>query len=346
MAKANKLTGIDEHANVVDGALLVLRARLDEMSGLREKALDWSDIEGVHDMRVASRRVRSAARDFAPYFRRRHLRPWRTEVKVVADALGQVRDQDVALAALEKLAQEAPPEVTQGIAGFINLHRQQLEKARAKLVPVISEEALADLRASASAALERAAQVRQSGGRGEAARQWPSFQHAGRDIILQRWHELEALSDSLYHPHATKALHDMRIAAKRVRYAVELFAQCCGESITAFAKEISEMQSSLGEMHDCDLWLEEFGEFLSRPPGKHLGEAATQNSGVNETAWRAAAVWLLHHFMQARTKHFRAALARWHKWETNDFGARLAERINAGTATSAVVAQKSATSGP
>lgn len=339
MAKANELTGLDEHVNIVDGALLVLRTRLDEMSGLREKALDWSDIEGVHDMRVASRRLRSAARDFAPYFRRRDLRPWRAEVKVVADALGQVRDQDVALVALENLARDAPPEVTQGLAGFINHHRQQLAEARAKLAPVISEEALANLRASVIAALERAAQVQQT-----AAQSWPSFQHAGRDIILQRWQELAALSDSLYHPHATKPLHDMRIAAKRVRYAVELFSQCCGESMTAFAKEISEMQSSLGEVHDCDLWLEEFGQFLSRRPGSQPEAAATQNSEVNEKAWRAAAVWLLRHFIQARTKHFRAALARWHKWETSEFGTRLAERLNAGPATGQATTPKSSTS--
>ena len=47
---------------------------------------------------------------------------------------------------------------------------------------------------------------------------------------------------------------EMRIAAKRLRYAIELFTVCWGARIAPFAEEIAEMQSFLGEVHDANGW--------------------------------------------------------------------------------------------
>ena len=81
---------------------MVLATRFQEMQGFHDAALDFSDPEGVHSMRVASRRLRSALRDFMPYIRRRDLTSLLKQTKSIAAALGEVRDQDVAIEALEK----------------------------------------------------------------------------------------------------------------------------------------------------------------------------------------------------------------------------------------------------
>src|SRR5260370_42178031 len=112
MAAQREFLGLDCEAEAVAGIHLVLRLRLDEMCEFRAAALDWSDIEGVHDMRVASRRLRSAMADFEPYLRRR-TNP-RKRVKQIARVLGAVRDEDVAIAALEDLKTQAE-EVSDGI---------------------------------------------------------------------------------------------------------------------------------------------------------------------------------------------------------------------------------------
>src|SRR3712207_5223848 len=97
MAKAREIEGLDCGGAAGDGVRLVLRTRLEEMCGWRAAALDWGDPEGVHDMRVASRRLRSALRDFSPYLRRRQFRRARGDLKNLAAALGLVRDEDVAI---------------------------------------------------------------------------------------------------------------------------------------------------------------------------------------------------------------------------------------------------------
>src|SRR6266536_2221294 len=102
MAKAKQIATIDFDGAADLGMRLALTSRLEEMSALKERVLDWSGPEGVHDMRVASRRLRSALRDFLPYLRKRRLASSINRIREIADALGQIRDQDVAIIALEK----------------------------------------------------------------------------------------------------------------------------------------------------------------------------------------------------------------------------------------------------
>ena len=87
----------------------VIWTRYEEMMSFAEVALAGRDIEGVHDMRVASRRLRAALELFEDVFPGKRLRPMLREVKRLADALGEVRDRDVLLARLGKEQQTRSP---------------------------------------------------------------------------------------------------------------------------------------------------------------------------------------------------------------------------------------------
>src|SRR6266496_2666532 len=105
MAKVKDIAGLDCSGPADNMVRLVLRAQLKAMCALRDKALDWKDPEGLHDMRVLSRRLRSAISDFKPYLRKASLP--RLKLRAIANGLGDVRDQDVALVALEELKSKA-----------------------------------------------------------------------------------------------------------------------------------------------------------------------------------------------------------------------------------------------
>lgn len=310
MAKAKEITGIDCAADALRWAEKVLRVRFGEIIELRGAALDFSDIEGVHAMRVATRRLRSALRDFLPLLKKRPLRKARKNLKKIADALGAVRDQDVAILALENLQSAAEIDQTnlqikEGIEILLAERRAAREKARANLIQVLDADNLTKLQTGFTAALDKA--VRKN----KPARVI-SFNEAGRDAVAASLRELLNLGASVYEPFNIEKLHEMRIAAKRLRYAVELFTACWGASIAPFAAEIAEMQSVLGEVHDCDIWLEDLGERMRR----------RQTSAANASE-RQAAVWLLSEFIKNRTKNYRAALKLWSNWETDDFMGRM-----------------------
>ncbi|HEX7996926.1 MAG TPA: CHAD domain-containing protein [Pyrinomonadaceae bacterium] len=329
MAKAKKIEGLNCEGSAAAEIKRVLQARLEEMCGFRAQALDWSDPEGVHDMRVASRRLRSTLRDFKPYLRARKLAAVADELKQVADALGAVRDEDVAIMALEELQREAPEALAAGVAELVNERRAELAKARAALRRAITEERLAELQAEFRDDVERAIEPRTRRRKKMGSAPELVFREAGREIIVARLAELRELSKSLYRPFSVEALHEMRIAAKRLRYAMELFAVCRGEALNGYAAEVAELQTSLGELHDSDVWLEGFGRMLlefQKQEERAASNAAAIAAGVQ--ARRAAAVWLMRHFAKARMKHYSNALVRWHEWETNDFFARLVESLD------------------
>jgi CHAD domain-containing protein len=142
-----------------------------------------------------------------------------------------------------------------------------------------------------------------------------SFRHIGRDIILARIQELRDASPNLYLPFHIEELHELRILAKRLRYAVELFSGCW-QQIDDDAKEIAWLQTSLGELHDCDVWLESLGKRM-----RHL---ARQNKTDETTRkLRAGGAWLIKHFAKERTEHYRNAVSRWEEWQAGSFLDRL-----------------------
>jgi CHAD domain-containing protein len=311
MAKAKEIIGLDCAASALEWAAEVLRVRFDEVVNLRDAALDFSDIEGVHSMRVATRRLRSALRDFMPLMDKRPSKRVRKELKQLADALGAVRDQDVAIVALEALQVEAETEpIKEGIGKLLEERRDSHEVARLDLTEALAAHHLNDLQERFTATIDKAVRRKKS-------KQTVSFNEAGGDIVADSLQDLLDLGASLYEPFKTEELHEMRIAAKRLRYAIELFVACWGAQIAPFADEVAEMQSFLGEVHDCDIWIESFGKRLGR--GK---ESIVTNGSDYQTV-----TWLLSEFVKKRTKEYRSALKLWSEWEADHFAERMRAMI-------------------
>jgi CHAD domain-containing protein len=74
-------------------------------------------------------------------------------------------------------------------------------------------------------------------------------------IVSVRFDELRSFVDAALAPEASEAQHDMRIAAKRLRYVLEVFEPCLGEEAETARRAAKRLQSILGDLHDCDLML-------------------------------------------------------------------------------------------
>jgi CHAD domain-containing protein len=104
MAKAREVEGLLPETPYALAAARTVRVRADELLQHAEGVLDTDDIARVHDMRVATRRLRAVLELYAPCFPSRELKPVLRDIKRVADALGERRDPDVQLAAVEHFA--------------------------------------------------------------------------------------------------------------------------------------------------------------------------------------------------------------------------------------------------
>ena len=97
MAKAREIPGLSTELAYGEVAARVLEVRAEELIEHADGVLDIGRIEGVHDMRVATRRLRAAIEVFWPCFPEGRAQAALAEVKALADALGERRDRDVAI---------------------------------------------------------------------------------------------------------------------------------------------------------------------------------------------------------------------------------------------------------
>ena len=314
MAKGKRIAGLDCGAAADKIVPLVLRTQLKLMCALREKAIDWKDPEGVHDMRVLSRRLRSSISDFKPYLRKATLP--QQKLVTIAKRLGAVRDEDVALAALEELKSQAPGLAAEGIEILAEERRRRRKDARAALKVALKASTVSEFRKEFLGSLRGMAVVFPKKSGTKRADDTVVFGCVGAAVIKDRLKELCDASRHIYLPFENKELHELRILAKQLRYAIELCASCWGEEMEATAREISFLQTSLGELHDCDVWIDSLGGRLRRAARKN------QNDEDN-VRLREGAGWLLKHFATERMEHYRDALTRWQQWEADGFLERL-----------------------
>jgi CHAD domain-containing protein len=308
MAKAKKIRGLKCNAPATPSIRVVLSTRLNEMIEWRKTALDWTDPEGVHAMRVASRRLRSTMRDFLPYVPKKSFTSVIKQLKSLADALGAVRDQDVAIQALEEIAQKAPGEYPAALQQSIEKRKELREGHRKKLEAVLDKNELAKLQTDFTAALEEAVATAE---RKNKRATTLTFAAVSGSIIRDRLKEFEKRTAGLFTPLDMEALHDLRIATKRLRYAIELAVPCFDRSIAAHAKRAARIQTTLGDLHDCDTWIVTIG--------KEIARARKQKAEPQ----LAALIWLLNHFTMSRTKHLQRAFIRWREWEAHDVNEQL-----------------------
>jgi len=219
----------------------LLRARTDDLARHLPGAIE-GEHRGVHQGRVASRRLREAlpvaGGPVLPAARARKT------LRQITRALGPVRELDVALAHLESgLAGVRIPRVA--IARVRAHVRAERERRRDKMLARLA-------RVDLVSAMKRMERI--------AAGTAPHLSAAARDGLARRvrvraqdLHAAIARAGTLYHP---DRLHEVRIAAKKLRYVLEVAGAASRAGVAADLRVLKRAQEDLGIMHDYQILLE------------------------------------------------------------------------------------------
>ena len=132
MAKAEDIEVTPDEPYRYAGARIV-RVRAGELFDHAEGVLDTRDIERVHDMRVASRRLRAVLEIFAPCFPQSEFKSVLRDVKQLADALGSRRDPDVHIDALKTFSRSLGAANKHGVARLIEDLEERQSRANETL---------------------------------------------------------------------------------------------------------------------------------------------------------------------------------------------------------------------
>ena len=204
-------------------------------------------------MRVASRRLRAAMEVFEPCFPRKRYRAALKEVKAIADALGERRDRDVAIAALVEFGEELTATDRHGVLVIIDRLRDEQALANDRLVPFVDRRRLVRLREripELAAAAERGVRVKAR--RVKKLDPAAALDRNAARILRSRLEELRSFRPGAgARRNRRPARHADRgqAAALRDRGDRLLLRRARGGR----AATGRELQDLLGEIHDCDV---------------------------------------------------------------------------------------------
>jgi CHAD domain-containing protein len=145
MAKAREIPQLVEAGSFRNAAAMAVEVRA-EVFEHAAGVLDVSDIERVHDMRVATRRLRAVMEIFEAAFPKKQHREALKDVKALADALGERRDRDVAIDAMAKIGLALTATDRRGIDHLIDELRDEQHGANAELAATLQTMEESDLR--------------------------------------------------------------------------------------------------------------------------------------------------------------------------------------------------------
>ncbi|MBN2590781.1 MAG: CHAD domain-containing protein [Sedimentisphaerales bacterium] len=235
-----------------------LKKLIKEINGARKA----EDIEFVHQSRVASRRLRAAFDIFENCFPAKEMKKWCREIKMITKALGPARDADVQIEFLNKAISKLDTDKKSYLPGIKRLllrTTQNRKKQQSKIIKTVdrleSKAILPDIHSSIEKILfcmivdepelksdyvfaETSGHIRK----------------ALKDMVSYQRH-LDDKDNISGH-------HKMRIAAKRLRYTMEICREPYEGKLDNVIKVVKKLQTLLGDIHDCDVWIDHIDNFI------------------------------------------------------------------------------------
>jgi CHAD domain-containing protein len=235
---------------LAEAGRVALFKQLEKLRKNEDKAREGEDPEGVHDMRVATRRLRAGLTimeetvyepEETEYFRRK--------LRGLAQALGAVRDSDVLLEHLDQYRAALPGEKLVGLETLRETLEKRREDARKKMIKVLDRKKTAQLLDDLDEFLTTP---------GEGVRPGPDdkyeagptlVRHFSGSTILRRYEEVLAYETRL--PEAKhEVLHRLRVACKHLRYTLEFFEEALPSETQKLIEQLIMVQDHLGRLQD------------------------------------------------------------------------------------------------
>jgi CHAD domain-containing protein len=243
-----KSPGVVADDHLAEAGRKVLRFHLARMLAREAGTREGHDPEDLHAMRVATRRQRAAWRVFGESFAPSRTRRHRIRLREVAADLGAVRDLDVLIEAGEAYRSRQSAKEAAALEPLFASWRTRRDAARTLLIHEL------DAKRYAKWVEEYAAFVQAEGAGSRPV--GPTEPHRVRDAMPSRiWAAYETVR--AYEPVMRWAdvttLHNLRIAAKWLRYTLEFVREALGPEAGPVIEKVVALQDHLGWLHDADV---------------------------------------------------------------------------------------------
>jgi len=219
------------------------------------------DIEELHDMRVATRRLRAAFDIFGIFYNPKIITPFLKSLKTTGKSLGEVRDLDVSIGEINLYRQQLPEDQQKGLTPLINQWTSTQDQARLRLITHLNSQNYSDFKENFLVFLKSP-----SLGVFAANKRTPlqtAVRYQAPTLIYTRLAGVMSF-DAVLETASYTQLHALRIEFKKFRYTLEFFKEVLGGESGAIINQIKEIQDHLGELNDAHVACQTITLFLKK----------------------------------------------------------------------------------
>jgi len=249
-----------------------------QIDGVRKS----KDIEYVHKLRVASRRLRAGLSIFGECFDPKLVRKWRKTIRNLTRSAGEARDTDVQVAFLENYSRTLEDAVAaHDIRDIITSKKKSRRTMQSDVVEVLDN--LAD-----SQILDEISDICESIARNSDnlnTNHFITYEKAANQISA-RLDEMLIFERFVHDETAVTKHHELRIAAKRLRYTLEIFSPLYNRGLSDQITLLKKFQDVLGEMHDYDVWLQELRPNIPNEAKSGVNKLLTDLTDMRKSRYR------------------------------------------------------------
>jgi CHAD domain-containing protein len=270
-----------------------------------------SNMDDIHDLRVASRRIRTILDVFSDHLPNKKVKNWEKEIRTITRSFGQVRDLDVQIDLINNIYKSTEnPGLRSGLRRVrlrLKQKRQQRQTDTSEAISlIINSTSIAEMETWTKAVIEKADD--------EVFFSAELFQ-VGYKKIQSRLDEFLFYEVFIFDPDRIRELHQMRIKAKRLRYALEVFSELYQLELD-FALDITrQVQEYLGNIHDCDVWISFLPEFMK----KEMHRVKTYYGYSSPfSRIKPGIEYLIKDRERERTRLYKSFIKEWKKWKFDE----------------------------
>jgi CHAD domain-containing protein/transcriptional regulator with XRE-family HTH domain len=268
-----KSPGVEPDDTLAEAGRKTLRYHFAEMLRHQEGTILGEDIEELHDMRVAVRRMRVTFEIFQDAFDPKATQRHRKNLRATGRALGRVRDLDVFIEKAKHYLETLPEEQREGLSPLFHAWEDQRQTARQRMLKFLEGERYRSFLEAFNIFVNTpGAGVKQ----GDQDYHVPSIvRHVAPTMIYNRLGAVRAY-EQILDAARIEQLHELRIEFKRLRYTMEFFREVLGPEAKVIIEQIKVVQDHLGDLNDADVACQILTDFLER------WEARQQTLPLNE----------------------------------------------------------------
>ncbi len=310
---------LDEATCIFGAGVLLkhLQSLSEEVKGVRSGE---ADIEFIHRARVASRRLRAALPLFQDCLPQKKSQEWLKRLKKVTRALGEARDTDVQLERLEAFAQAVTDKKEKPGINRLLLRWQQRRESLQEPVTTAMDRLIQQ-----GTLEEMHDRLKPLAGRQDQVYLYtPTLYQHSFQAIHSRLEEFLSYQAVVDQPEKVDELHQMRIAAKWLRYTMETFSPLYMNELKPYIQTTKKVQDMLGEIHDCDVWLQTLPRFLDEERARTCSYFGNQRSFSRLVPGIQA---FERDRQQARSDLFQKFQDEWQAWQGKAIWSELQQSI-------------------